>query len=202
MTAKTDKNFIYDYLIHLDSFLLHGVSEIGAPPKTLQVNESIAASATTKSDATPFQNKSSPIAFVVSTEGKQDANNVFNQDELELFVKIVASMGLSPTDIYVTSAPRETTPPAENIESLKSELSNTNCKYVICLGREPANYLTTNIHFEAYHSEEVWQSIDILQNEKTLVIIPSISEMLLDARHKKAAWAQLKKIIAQINDSI
>lgn len=199
MTSKTDKNFIYDYLIHLDSFLLHGVAEVGAPPKTPQLKEILSSPNSNKSE--PFQNKSSLIAFIATTEGKKNSVNIFEQNEEQLFLKIVASMGLSPSDIYVTSAPRQSTSISEITEQIKNELLNTNCQYIVCLGKGAANYFS-NIQIEAYHVEEVWQSIDLFQKELNLVIIPSIAEMLSDARHKKAAWAQLKRVVEQIKDSI
>lgn len=197
MTTKTDKNFIYDYLIHLDSFLLHGVSEVGAPPKVPQVDKS--DSMPSVSELEIYQNKSSLVAFVVATEGKQTLKNIFNSDEEQLFQKIVASMGFSPSDIYVAIASRQAEQESENVEKIKTELSQTNCHYVVCLGKEAASYFTS-VAIEAYHGEEVWQTFGLLQKEIKLVIIPSIAEMLMDARHKKAAWAQLKRIVEQIKE--
>lgn len=199
MTTKTDKNFIYDYLIHLDSFLLHGVAEVGAPQKTPKLNETISTQNSSKS--APFRNKSCLVAFVATTEDNKTFENIFDQNEEQLLLKIVASMGLSPSDIYVANAPRQLTPTSEITGQIKNELSNTSCRYIICLGKDAASYFT-NIQIEAYHAAEVWQSIELLQKEMNLVIIPSIGEMLLDARHKKAAWAQLKRVVEQIKETI
>jgi hypothetical protein len=198
MTIKTDKNFIYDYLIHLDSFLLHGVSEVGAPTRAPQIKEPISQPYTSAEEL--YQNKSSPVAFVVASETKQTIKNVFNSDEEHLFQKIVGSMGLSPTEIYVTIVD-PSTHEAKTNEKIKEELSKINCRYIVCLGKDLAAFFTTT-PIEAYHVAEVWQTKEMFQKNINLVVIPSLEEMLLDARHKKAAWAQLKKVAAQINDSI
>ena len=87
MNTKTDKNFIYDYLIHLDSFLLHGVSEVGAPQRTTPL-----IPLPKKSGTPPLCNDQSPIAFVNQNRSSQNMNDVFNPEEFQLFNKIVMAM--------------------------------------------------------------------------------------------------------------
>lgn len=189
MTTKTDKNFIYDYLIHLDSFLLHGVSEVGAPPKPAMIPVP-----TNKPEVSlPFKNTLSPVAFVVCGKIDSQIENVLIADEFVLFKKIVTAMGINPQDIYLACLNES----SENLKQINEELSIANCHYVVCLGAEVSLQLV-GAKIEAYHKEEAWQEVQLFQKNINLITIPSLAEMITDPRHKKAAWAHLKKIAEQL----
>lgn len=189
MTSKTDKNFIYDYLIHLDSFLLHGVSEVGASQA-----RPVSPPPAKKSNFPPYRNLQSPIAFVGVKSGNQTQENSLAKDELELFNKIVIAMGLNPHDIFLTSINNSE---PNSLTKLSEDLSQTNCKYVVCLGLSIANNLSGS-KSESYDRHACWQEMPMFQKNIVLITTPSIREMLEEPRHKKLAWAQLKRAADQI----
>lgn len=190
MTSKTDKNFIYDYLIHLDSFLLHGVSEVGAS----QIRPTVNPPPAKKSNFPPYKNQQSPIAFVSVRSADQAQENILEKNELELFNKIVIAMGLNPHDIFLTSI-KHSDP--NSIIGLSEDLSQVNCEYVVCLGLNIANDLLSS-KSESYEKHSCWQEVPMFHKNIVLITTPSIREMLNEPRHKKLAWAQLKRAADQI----
>lgn len=195
MNSKTDKKFIYDYLIHLDSFLLHGVSEVGTPqPKILASN-----SLPKKSNFPPLSNKHSPIAFVSINCFSEENDKIFNPEEFQLFNKIVLAMGLNPDDIYLTSVNKSNKISADKntLTLIAEELSQLSSFYIVCLGNEVANYFALN-KIEEYDLHSCWQETNMFNRNIILITIPTIKEMLDDPRHKKIAWAHLKKAADQL----
>jgi hypothetical protein len=188
MSAKTDKNFIYDYLIHLDSYILHGVSEVGASPQ-----KPLPIKIPKDKSEQPSQNKLSPVAFI--------SHDKLSSEELQLFNKIVVAMGLDPEDIYLTKiqGSESNTENSNSISIVTAEITQISSKYIVCLGNTVANNFTESIN-DYSNSETSWQNKNLFQRNIILVTIPSIQEMLAEPKHKKAAWAHLKKVADQLQN--
>lgn len=202
MSSKTDKNFIYDYLIHLDSFLLHGVSEVGTPPqKSFPSNP-----ATKKNLYQPYRNIDSAIAFVNIRKSKEVVGeSIFSSNELQLFQKIVVAMGLVPENIYLTTIPllenSETESDKNDIILFEKELSAIHSQYIVCLGASVANYFTKE-NIKSYHLQNCWQDLVSFEKSRVLITIPSMEEILNEPNHKKLVWALLKKAADQIHSKL
>lgn len=196
MTSKTDKNFIYDYLIHLDSFLLHGVSEVGTPQQRIVPNPALNKA----SNFPSYKNKKSPIAFVNINLYQEASETILNTEELALFNKIVIAMGLNPNNIYLTSVNKNNNISLDADSLIAEELVSISSSYIVCLGLTVANYLK-NETAKTYEVQKSWLETNMFQKDIVLITIPSIHEMIADPRHKKLAWAELKKAADQIQSN-
>lgn len=197
MSIQTERDFIYDYLIHLDSFLLHGISDVELHRKTtnapkLQFNSK---------DNKPFRNQESPLVFIIhlqiNTTGPFNNNN-----EKELFIKMVSAMGINPESIYLLNT-KEIIDNNQNITNLEEAITQYNlaqARYFICLGFEYDEQIQF-VENQNYHLTNTWKPKIIAGKETSLITIPSLEEMLKEPRHKKMAWAHLKRICNLLEDN-
>lgn len=195
MTSKTERNFIYDYLIHLDSFLLHGVAEVGAPQKAAQKKEPLINA--TENANSPFKNQNSPVVFVI-----QNQTNLFsNAEEKNLFSKMITAMNIVPESVFILDVNELSKDKENNIDLEKTieALQLKQASHFICFGFTIENNIQ-KINSQEYHLANTWKSTSLLEKEIVIAAIPTLKEMIDDARHKKAAWAHLKRVCNAIED--